>query len=482
MLASPKLGLYSISLQTNCEHGDHLKYDFSKRMKPNSKSKNLLHRLSSTVYLLPTLLVVFFSGAIAVSAHSRILNTANASTNISIASPAADSTVSGTIQLKASLNGQPNSAYDMFWYVDNGKWNWMDNTNDNAKQASVDLTNWTWHGSNHDYTITLVTVMHGSGQRDYSGVPIHIGQSVAAPANATAPTPTTTTPASSTSSTQLYVNPSSEAASTAANTSDATTKRVMTKLAQTPTATWFGGWNSNVQSDVSSLVNAAAGANQTPVMVIYNIPNRDCGGYSAGGAQTPDAYKSWVQSVAAGIGNHNAIVIVEPDGTASQACLSSSDVATRDQLLSFAVSTLKANASTKVYLDAGNPTWIKADDMAGRLKAAGIDKADGFSLNVSNFIATSDNISYGAQLSQLIGNKHFVIDTGRNGNGSNGEWCNPSGRALGQTPTSNTGNALVDYFLWVKTPGESDGSCNGGPAAGVWWPSYAVDLAVNAGW
>src|SRR4051794_38566445 len=30
-----------------------------------------------------------------------------------------------------------------------------------------------------------------------------------------------------------------------------------------------------------------------PVIVLYNIPGRDCGGFSAGGAQTTAAYASW---------------------------------------------------------------------------------------------------------------------------------------------------------------------------------------------
>ncbi|WP_367651855.1 hypothetical protein [Curtobacterium sp. MCPF17_052] len=31
----------------------------------------------------------------------------------------------------------------------------------------------------------------------------------------------------------------------------------------------------------------------------------------------------------------------------------------------------------------------------------------------------------------------------------------------------------------MKTPGLSDGSCNGGPAAGQWWESYALALVAN---
>ena len=35
-------------------------------------------------------------------------------------------------------------------------------------------------------------------------------------------------------------------------------------------------------------------------------------------------------------------------------------------------------------------------------------------------------------------------------------------------------------FLWIKRPGESDGPCHGGPAAGTWWPEYALGLAQRA--
>ncbi len=122
--------------------------------------------------------------------------------------------------------------------------------------------------------------------------------------------------------------------------------------------------------------------------------------------------------------------------------------------------------------------------MANRLVQSGIGNADGFALNASNFVSTEQNINYGTQISEKIGNKHFVIDTSRNGNGAdpNHQWCNPSGRALGKKPTTNTGNSLVDAYLWIKPPGSSDGQCSGGPAAGVFWPEYAVGLAERAGY
>jgi cellulase/cellobiase CelA1 len=41
---------------------------------------------------------------------------------------------------------------------------------------------------------------------------------------------------------------------------------------------------------------------------------------------------------------------------------------------------------------------------------------------------------------------------------------------------SSSGHA----FLWIKTPGESDGSCGGGPQAGKWWADYALELSRMA--
>jgi endoglucanase len=89
----------------------------------------------------------------------------------------------------------------------------------------------------------------------------------------------------------------------------------------------------------------------------------------------------------------------------------------------------------------------------------------------------------------MVGNKNFLIDTSRNGVDPKGstEWCNPRNRALGKTPTFDTGIEGVAAFIWGKRPGESDGSdtpdsnCNGGPAAGQWWREIAIELARNAG-
>jgi endoglucanase len=54
---------------------------------------------------------------------------------------------------------------------------------------------------------------------------------------------------------------------------------------------------------------------------------------------------------------------------------------------------------------------------------------------------------------------------------------------LGERPTTATGHAAVDAYLWIERPGYSNGSCNGGPAkAGAWWRAKALAMAKGAHW
>ncbi len=390
--------------------------------------------------------------------------------------PSNGATLSGTQPFKALLENRDVSTYRMFWQVDKGGLvemasNYADWPH---KEALVDLSGWTWRGKG-PYTLNFVSKDLSGNTLAQKQVKIYIGSAQTAVSSAA----TVSSPAPAPGS-NFYVNPNSEAKQQADawRTSRPVDALQMDKIAAQPEAVWLGGWNQNVANDAANVMKAAAAQNTTPIFVAYNIPNRDCGGYSSGGG-TPDGYRSWIRSMAQGIGGRSALVVLEPDSLALTSCLSSSDLNTRYSLLSDAVNVLK-NAGARVYLDAGHPGWISPGDMAGRLRSAGLAQADGFALNVSNFTDTAENISYGTQISQAAGGKHFIVDTSRNGLGSNGEWCNPSGRALGSRPTLNTGSSLADAFLWIKAPGESDGWCNGGPSAGAWWADYALGLAQRA--
>ena len=157
------------------------------------------------------------------------------------------------------------------------------------------------------------------------------------------------------------------------------------------------------------------------------------------------------------------------------------------------------------------------------------DSSDTVALNTSGI-----NLRYANMLGATPAAVHFVIDTSRNGLGplnvapfgaapynqpagvlsalAGGNWCNPPGAGLGLRPTANTGAALLDAYLWIKVPGESDGSCDiaGGarawdftaynpwgvpaatqnnfdplwgmtdPAAGAWFTQQALELAQKA--
>ena len=251
------------------------------------------------------------------------------------------------------------------------------------------------------------------------------------------------------------------------------------KIAARPHAKWLGSWLSDPSNEISRTLTAAAQQNAVPLLVAYNITRLDCG---SSGAQGADAYRTWISRFASAIGSARAIVILEPDALPAMGCLSAALQQERVELLSYAVRTLKARPGVTVYLDAGHPAWQSAAEMARRLALAGIENADGFSLNVSNFVSTEANTSYGADLSSRVGGKHFVIDTGRNGLGptSDYQWCNPSGRGLGVAPGTLTAHRALDAYLWIKPPGESDGTCNGGPSAGAWWPEYALGLAQRS--
>ncbi|WP_436529340.1 glycoside hydrolase family 6 protein [Actinoplanes sp. HUAS TT8] len=305
------------------------------------------------------------------------------------------------------------------------------------------------------------------------------------------PAPTTASPSASVE--QFYAEPSGPAVAQVqqwtaeGRTADATAVK---RIADAPTAVWFADADPGFADKARDLVTSAQVAGRTPVLVAYYVPQRDCGGHSGGGAPDADAYRQWIAQLAAAVNGSPALVVLEPDAVTHvlQNCLSPEATQERYQLLGEAIRAFKADPWVRVYLDGGNPGWVKdVDRVVDSLRKAGVSDADGFSLNVANFETTQANIDYGTAISDRLAGKHFVIDTSRNGNGpaetagsGDGHWCNPPGRALGPAPTTQTGHARVDAYLWVKRPGESDGACGGGaPEAGRWWPEYALSLATS---
>jgi endoglucanase len=312
-----------------------------------------------------------------------------------------------------------------------------------------------------------------------------------------------------------------------------------------------------VEQDVRQTVRTAAHEGTVPILVAYYVPGRDCSQYSAGGAPTGDAYKAWIDGFAAGLGSNPAVVLLEPDGLALLPTdCGQPDTYSRVSLINYAAHALLRDPHALVYLDAGHSAWHSDGDMAARLAQGGVMDVQGFFLNVSNYRLTNYEDHFGTWISQCIAfannpeeggwrlghydwcasqyyspfgpvdpndistwhytddwftanmghavaTTHFVVDTSRNGQGpwvppphppgDAQDWCNPPDRGVGLRPSANTGQPLVDAYLWVKIPGESDGSCyrwTGGPqdpvrhmvdpAAGQWFPEMALELVHNA--
>ncbi|GLY88950.1 glycoside hydrolase family 6 protein [Actinoallomurus iriomotensis] len=287
----------------------------------------------------------------------------------------------------------------------------------------------------------------------------------------------------------LYRDPGSQVVRwVQANPNDARTPVIRDKIASQPQAHWLSTFDpGTVTSEVSGVVNAANAANQIPVFSVYEIPNRDCGGASAGGAPDYGQYQQWITGFAQGVGSRTAIVILETDALALQTCLSGSETTARDQAIAQAVQTIKhADPNAKVYLDGGHSAWNSATEQGSRLKAAGIQYADGFFTDVSNFQPLSNEAAYGRSIisylqSQGISGKHQIIDTSRNGGavGAAGDWCGDDNtdHRIGAYPTLGTGDQNIDGYLWIKPPGEADGCAY---AAGSFVPDLAYNLASSA--
>lgn len=263
---------------------------------------------------------------------------------------------------------------------------------------------------------------------------------------------------------------------------DADATAATTYLAAQPTAYWLTPEQDpigTVGGTVLDLIAQGRDQKRATAMVVYGLPDRDCGNHSAGGLSPAD-YPRWVAEIGAALKtapDEQKIIILEPDSIAlTSEC---GDVPSRAKYLSGAIDALTSTA-TWIYIDGGHSAWHGPDEMAQLIRQMGIiDRVRGVATNVSNYQSTYDEFAYAHVLSDRLGGTHAVIDTSRNGLATAGStWCNPAGQRVGDT-VGTFGDDVVDTNLWVKPPGESDGVCNGGPAAGLWWPAAAAELTTG---
>jgi hypothetical protein len=203
------------------------------------------------------------------------------------------------------------------------------------------------------------------------------------------------------------------------------------------------GWSSGISRKVVAII--AAGGLLVLVALGYlllraqhdHAPNRD-----------EQAYEKWVDGFAAGLGDRPAVVILEPDALAQlDSCLDDAQQQARLRMLAYAVKTLQAK-SDQVYLDAGHSGWVPPDQMAARLRAAGVAQASGFALNVANSNPTDQEIGYATEVNRALGMaKRFVVDTSRNGKGSAGGQADPATDPISQALPGAGGGALASQLF-----------------------------------
>src|ERR671918_837014 len=85
---------------------------------------------------------------------------------------------------------------------------------------------------------------------------------------------------------------------------DPTNAELIRNMIRTPQAVWVeAGTPSEVEKEVKRTMRRSNRQGGTlPVLVLYNIPFRDCAQFSAGGATNSEEYLAWVDGVAKGIG------------------------------------------------------------------------------------------------------------------------------------------------------------------------------------
>jgi cellulose 1,4-beta-cellobiosidase len=317
------------------------------------------------------------------------------------------------------------------------------------------------------------------------------------------------------------------------------------KVAQYPTAVWLDqikavgnlkGW-----LDEAKKQQDASGKPTLTVVVVYDLPNRDCSAAASAGelkvAQNGLARykKEFIDPITAELKAHPdqpIVVVLEPDSLGNLATnlmipmCQEAKSAYREGVV-YAIKSF-ALPNVAVYLDAAHSGWLGWPDNMAKIArvfkqvlkdAGGPQMIRGFALNTANYTHLSNRdgavleptnpcpneLTYAKTLGKTLEMYSFkdhgyIIDTSRNGKGQIrakwGSWCNVKGAGLGERPRVEP-EPGIDAYFWIKPPGESDGVADpsaprfdemcagpdaapGAPQAGQWFESYFLDLVRNA--
>jgi len=344
---------------------------------------------------------------------------------------------------------------------------------------------------------------------------------------------------------RIYINPDRVQDLRAVAQRHRESAALVAKMEAFPTAIW-ASWLRDTTSvsrylDDARAQQEAEGVPVARVCVVYDRPGRDCNAAASAGELTPDAagearyQHAFIDPIAAAFRAHpdqRIVVVLEPDSLSNlvtnmqnPSCARVADIYKRG--IAYAISRLSL-PNVFVYLEAAHGGWLGWPKNLARSvplykqvleMAGGPDRIRGFAVNVSNYdpvrradsgprdpaVAPPDELGYVTDLARGLAQvgitgKGFLIDTGRNGRadirGNPASWCNVKGAGLGERPRAAPA-PLVDAYLYIKVPGESDGTSDpraarfdetcgsedaapGAPEAGLVFDDYLIDLGRNA--
>ncbi len=204
-----------------------------------------------------------------------------------------------------------------------------------------------------------------------------------------------------------------------------------------------------------------------------------------------DTFERQVDEMAQGIGRHPAVALLELDSVATSKCTKGRGaLAAWEHDIRYEINAISALPHTVVYVEGGYSDADSPRYTAKVLNAVGVRHIRGFFTNDTHENWTRAEVKWAQKVSHLTHAAHFIVNTAQNGQGplrprnrvrnGNEVLCNPPGRGLGPRGTTQTGFPGADAFMWTAVPGNSSGTCNGGPSAGTFWPANAIGKAERA--
>lgn len=255
------------------------------------------------------------------------------------------------------------------------------------------------------------------------------------------------------------------------------------RIVSTPQARWIGAWAHDQRMERLAAQIARAAAEQDAIGLIAFQVTRDytCERTLAE-PELRDRYLERIDLVLSGLAEDDSSVwVVLESGLLPD--LGACEGDPRGEWLEAATTRL-ADAGVTVYWDASG--FAEPADAAAALAARDLTGVAGMALNVGGHRATGDVAAWGedmlaalAQTTPAAADLGLIIDTSRNGVPLEGERCNDPDAGIGAPPRLVTDRGAVDALVWIKRPGESDGTCEGGLPVGQFELPRALALADN---